>query len=135
MGILDPFQMWRETITLIEGEVNALASRKMQAPEFAQAANQFTKVSLGMQHVFERSLAGVLRRLELPSRAEVDALASAVQRIEDKLDQLLPVPVKPSLAPRPTRTRRPSPPSTAKATAKSAKKALEPATKPASREE
>ncbi|WP_422418329.1 hypothetical protein [Pseudomonas sp. GZD-222] len=136
MGILDPFQMWRDTISLIEGEVNALASRKMEAPEFAQAANQFSKVSLGMQHVFERSLAGVLRRLELPSRAEVDALASAVQRIEDKLDQLLPTPVKPALIPRPTRTRRPSPPpSSAKVVSKSAKGTLKPATKPASREE
>ena len=136
MGILDPFQMWRETITLIEGEINSLASRKMEAAEFAQAANQFSKVSLGMQHVVERSFASVLRRLELPSRSEFDALGDAVQRIEDKLDRLLPTPATPALAPRPTRTRRPSPPADSVPVAsKPVKRVLKRATQPASQEE
>jgi len=134
VGMFDPFQIWRETLTLIEGEINSLASRKMETAEFAQAANQFNKVSLGMQHVLERSLASVLRRLELPSRTEVDALACAVQRIEDKLDQLTPAPVKPSHAPRPTRTRRP-PPIVAKAATKPVKRTRKPVTPPAAQEE
>ncbi|WP_160108614.1 hypothetical protein [Pseudomonas izuensis] len=130
MGILDPFQMWREAVTLIEGEINSLASRKMESAEFAQVANQFSRVSLGMQHVFERSLASVLRGLELPSRSEVDALAGAVRRLEDKVDQLLPSPVKPSLVPRPSRTRRPPPqPDTVQVAPKSVKRALKPATR------
>jgi hypothetical protein len=128
VGIFDPFQMWREAVTLIEGEINSLASRKMESAEFAQAANQFSKVSLGVQHVLEHSLASVLRRLELPSRSEVDALATTVQRIEDKLDQLLPTPVKPSLGPRPSRTRRPSP-GTAQVAPKTLKRAPKLATR------
>ncbi|NUU38075.1 hypothetical protein [Pseudomonas sp. C2B4] len=136
MGMLDPFQMWRDAVNLIEGEVNAFAARKMESAEFAQAANQFSKVSVGMQHVFERSLASVLRRLELPSRSELDTLAASVQRIEDKLDQLLPAPVSLSVAPRPSRSRRPSPPSnTSPVAAKSVKRALKPAARRAPKED
>ncbi|HEF4760149.1 TPA: hypothetical protein SAN82_002584 [Pseudomonas putida] len=130
MGMLDPFQMWRDAVNLIEDEVNSFAARKMESAEFAKAANQFSKVSIGMQHVLDRSVASVLRRLELPSRAELDTLAASVQRIEDKLDQLLPVPVTPSVAPKPSRTRRPLPPSSAtQAAAKPVKRALKPATR------
>lgn len=134
MGILDPFQMWREAINLIEGEINAVAARKQESAEFAQAANQFSKVSLGVQHVFERSFAGALRRLELPSRSEVDALATAVQRIEDKLDRLLPSAVNAALVPRPSRNRRPSTPPEA-AAAKTVKRTLKPAARRAPKED
>lgn len=136
MGMFDPFQMWREAVNLIEEEVNSFASRKMESAEFAKAANQFSKVSVGMQHVLERSLASVLRRLELPSRTEIDTLAASVQRIEDKLDQLLPAPVSLAVAPRPSRTRRP--PSAADATqaaATSVKRSLKPATRRAPKED
>lgn len=131
MGILDPFHIWREAISLVEGEINSLAARKLESAEVAQAVNQFSKVTLGVQHVFDRSFASALRRLELPSRSEVDALASAVQRIEDKLDQLLPAPVNGALATRPTRARRPSPP----AAPKTVKRTLKPATTRAPKED
>lgn len=135
MGIPDPFQMWGEALNVIEREINSLASRKMESAEFARAAHQFSRVSLGVQHVLERSVASVLRSLELPSRKEVDTLASAVQRIEDKLDQLLPPPANASLAPRPSRTLRPTPPQSAtQAGSKSVKRALKPASKRASKE-
>lgn len=134
MGILDPFQMWRDAIGLIEGEINSLAARKLESAEFAQAVNQFSKVSLGVQHVFDRSFASALRHLELPSRSEVDALATAVQRIEDKLDQLLPASASPALIPRPSRTRRPSPPPSA-AVPKTVKRTLKPATRRAPKED
>ncbi|MDE2454831.1 MAG: hypothetical protein KGL43_14655, partial [Burkholderiales bacterium] len=68
------------------------------------ALAQFMKVSLAGQHVFARALAGLYVRLDLPSRTELAALAAAVQRVEDKVDVLLPP--APSLAPRPARTRR-----------------------------
>lgn len=135
MGMLDPFQMWGEALNVIEREINSLASRKMESPEVAQAVHQFSRVSLGMQHVLERSVASVLRRLELPSRCEVDALASAVQRIEDKLDQLLPPSATASLAPRPSRTLQPSPPkSGTQQGSKSVKRVLKPASQRAPKE-
>ncbi|AWY39185.1 hypothetical protein DKY63_04400 [Pseudomonas putida] len=130
MGKFDPFQLWGEALNVIEREINSLATKKMESAEFAQALHQFSRVSLGVQHVFERSVANVLRRLELPSRSEVDTLASAVQRIEDKLDQLLPPPASAALAPRPSRTLRPSP-----AQSKSVKRVLKPATKRAPKED
>lgn len=128
MGMFDPFQMWRDALNVFEGEINSLASRKMESAEFAKAAQQFSRISMGMQHVVERSVASVLRRLELPSRAEVDTLASAVQRLEDKLDQLLPP--SPALVPRPSRTRRPTVQQRdTQAVPKSVKRVLKPAAK------
>lgn len=131
MGILDPFHIWREAIGLIEGEINSLAARKLESAEVIQAVHQLSRVSLGVQHVIDRSFASALRRLELPSRSEVDALASAVQRIEDKLDRLLPAPVNGALAPRPSRARQPSPP----AAPKTVKRTLEPAARRAPKED
>lgn len=131
MGILDPFHIWREAIGLVEGEINSLAARKLESAEVAKAVNQFSKVTLGVQHVFDCSFASALRRLELPSRSEVDALATAVQRIEDKLDRLLPAPVNDALVPRPSRARQPSPP----AAPKKVKRTLKPATRRAPKED
>ncbi|MGE8150122.1 hypothetical protein ACQKP5_02600 [Pseudomonas vancouverensis] len=136
MGMFDPFQMWRDALDLIEGEINSLASRKMESAEFAQAAQQFSRVSIGVQHVVERSLASVLRRLDLPSRAELDTVASALQRVEDKLDQLLPSSLNSSPAPRPSRSRRPAVPrGNAQGTTTAVKRVLKPAGKRAPKEE
>lgn len=103
----DPLQLFRETLNKLESGINGMAARRMDSDEFAQALNRYSRVSLGLQHVFEKSLACCFERLDLPSRTEVSALAAAVQRVEDKLDQLLPVTAPAALVPRPPRTRRP----------------------------
>ena len=101
---LDPLVLLREGINKLEGGANAYATGKMQSEQFAQVLAQFIKVSLGVQHVAGKMLARVYARLDVPSRTELAALAAAVQRVEDKVDALLPP--TPSLAPRPARTRR-----------------------------
>ncbi|WP_397448628.1 hypothetical protein [Pseudomonas sp. NA-150] len=117
----NPFQRVREAVTLLEDGINALAARKMESKQFAQAASQIARVSLGVRHVFEKTLACSFKRLDIPSRRDLFELNSLVRRVEDKLDHLLPPHAVPSLAPRPARTRRPPEPP--------AKVALKPATK------
>ena len=98
----DPFAIWREQIDRLESSVNTFATSNMESEQFAKALALFLRASLGAHHVFDENLAKLYQRLNLPSRTEVAALAAVVQRIEEKLDMLLPA--TPSV-PRPARTR------------------------------
>ncbi|MGY2187632.1 hypothetical protein [Pseudomonas sp. SDO5591_S426] len=107
MALPDPFKLYREAITRFENGVNALAARNIDSKEVGLVIDQYSKVALGLQHLSQTSLERLHKRMGLPSRAEVNALAAALRRVEDKLDQLLPAPSNPAIAPQPPRTRRP----------------------------
>jgi hypothetical protein len=109
MPLPDPLKMYREAINKFENGVNSLAARHIDSKELGLMINQFSKVSLGLQHLSQSSLERMYKRMDLPSRSEVAALAAVLQRVEDKLDQLLPAPTSEVIAPRPPRTRRPTP--------------------------
>jgi hypothetical protein len=99
----DPLQMWRDALTKFENDANAMATGSMKSPELMRSLQQATAVSAGMQQAFEKVVEGYLRRANMPSRKEVSELAESLQRIEEKLDRLLPQ----EAMPRPARTRRP----------------------------
>jgi hypothetical protein len=103
-GTFDPFAMWRESLDRFEKSGNAFLTQNMESEQFSKALGTFLSASLGARHLFEENLAKLYQQADLPSRTEVAALAAAVQRIEDKLDMLLPT--APSTV-RPARTRRP----------------------------
>jgi hypothetical protein len=130
--IPDPLQMWREALTKLESNVNSLVTGSMDSQEVMRSVHQLSTVSLGLQHAFEKAIASYLAKVNLPSRKDVGELAATLQRIEDKLDRLLPA----SAAPRPTRTRRPpleeASPSRGKAPA-AARAVAAPAKRPAAR--
>ncbi|MCY1390209.1 hypothetical protein D9M71_50240 [compost metagenome] len=125
MALPDPLKLYREALTRFETGVNALATRNSDSKELGQVINRLSKVSLGIQHLSETSLEQLYKRIDLPSRAEIAALAAAVQRVEDKLDQLLPAPTNAAIAQRPPRTRRPA----AEAAPDARKAALKPVAK------
>ncbi|MNY14413.1 hypothetical protein D3C86_1475890 [compost metagenome] len=102
----DPLQLWREALTKLEGEVNALATGSTQSQEAVRSLHQFSSASQGVQQMVEKAIGAYLRRANLPSRKEMLELAQSLQRIEEKVDRLLP-PQAPAV-PRPARTRRPS---------------------------
>jgi hypothetical protein len=122
MALPDPLKLYREAINKFENGVNSLAARHIDSRELGMMINQFSKVSLGLQHLSTSSLERLYKRMDLPSRAEVAALAAALQRVEDKLDRLLPAPSSETIAPRPPRTRRPPPEPVAPPAAVEAKK-------------
>ena len=107
--IPDPFQMWREALTKLEGNVNSLVTGSVDSQELMRSMHQLSTLSLGMQQAFEKAIGAYLARVNLPSRKDVSELAAALQRVEDKLDLLLPTGAAGSAAPRPPRTRRPPP--------------------------
>ncbi|MDD1977586.1 MULTISPECIES: hypothetical protein [Pseudomonas] len=92
MALPDPFRLYREAITRFENGVNALAARNIDSKEVGLVIDQYSKITLGLQHLSQTSLERLHKRMGLPSRAEVDALAASLRRVEDKLDQLLPAP-------------------------------------------
>ncbi|MDM0114046.1 hypothetical protein QTI66_17970 [Variovorax sp. J22R133] len=101
--LLDPLAMWREAIDRLEGGINGFATRNMESERFSQALAIVLRAGLGTHHLFDKNMARLYERLGLPSRSEVEALASSLRRIEDKLDMLLPPPAP---AHRPARTKR-----------------------------
>ncbi len=104
--IPDPFQLWREALTKLEGNVNSLVTGGMDSQELMRSVHQLSSLSMGMQQAFEKAIGSYLAKVNLPSRKDVHDLAATLQRVEDKLDRLLPAAAV-SAAPRPPRTRRP----------------------------
>jgi hypothetical protein len=108
--IPDPLALLREAVNHLEAGANSLAHRKIaNSQELAKTLQRLGTVSLGAQRVMEKALAAFYARLDIPSRTELASVAASVQRIEDKLDLLLPATSRSSLAARPARTRRPPP--------------------------
>ena len=107
--IPDPLALGRQALDQLETGVNAYASRKMADADIARTIGSLSQLPRGLKHLTGQAQAGLLKRLDLPSRSELAALAAAVQRIEDKLDQLLPPPSQHAVHPAPKRTRRPPP--------------------------
>lgn len=105
--ILDPLQMWREALTKLEGNVNSLVTGSLDSQELMRSVHQLSTVSLGLQQAFEKAIGSYLAKINLPSKKDVSELAAALQRIEDKLDRLLPASAAAPALPRPARTRRP----------------------------
>ena len=108
--IPDPLQMWRDAVTKLESNVNSLVTGSMESQEVVRSLHQFRTVSLGMEQAFEKAIGSYLSKVNLPSRKDIADLAATLQRIEDKLDRVLPPAVEAALAPRPPRTRRPPAP-------------------------
>ena len=108
--ITDPLALWRQALDQVETGVNDYATRKLADADFARLFASLSQWPLGLKHMTEQTQAELLKRLDLPSRSELAALAAAVQRVEDKLDQLLPPPAQHALHPAPKRTRQPPAP-------------------------
>ena len=106
--IPDPLQMWRDALGQLETNVNSFVTGRMDSQEVVRSVHQLSTVSLGLQQAFEKAIGSYLARVNLPSRKDVSDLAAALQRVEDKLDRLLPASAGP-VTPRPPRTRRPPP--------------------------
>jgi hypothetical protein len=107
--IPDPFQLWREALTKLEGNANSLVTGSMDSQELVRSMHQLSTLSLNMQQAFEKAIGSYLAKVNLPSRKDVSELAAALQRIEDKVDRLLPAGAAAPTLPRPARTRRPPP--------------------------
>ena len=103
---LDLFDLWRQALSKLETGMNAQSNRSMNSDEFTRTLQTLSASTLGMQPLLEKALRKHLKMLNLPTRDDTDALFAALQRIEERLDALLPPQPVPSVA-KPARTRRP----------------------------
>ena len=109
----DPFEMWRQAVTKLEGSANSIATDGMKSEDFTRALSQFAQMSGGMQQTLEKALDSYFKAMGLPSRKDITALEERLQRLEDKIDMLLSTERREPVENRPLRTRQP--PSSGKA--------------------
>ena len=105
--LTDPFQFWRDAVTKMEGEINTFVTNSLKNPEVAGQMQKAASVSNSLQQAVERLIENYLQRINIPSRKQVDELAKSLERIEAKLDELLP---RREIGVRPARTRKPAAP-------------------------
>jgi hypothetical protein len=122
---LDPMAMWRELTAQWEKSTNEFANETMSSDPFRQGMHGGMNASLGAQKALGDLMARYLTMLNLPTRADIQALGEQLQRIDDHLARIArategggtaqaPAAHAPS---RPRRTRQPPAPQPAPAAA------------------
>ncbi|WP_454906299.1 hypothetical protein [Variovorax gossypii] len=113
---LDPMAMWRELTAQWEKSTNEFANETMASDPFRQGMHGGMNASLTAQKALGDLMARYLTMLNLPTRADIQALGDQLQRIDDHLARIARAtegaqgPIPPPRAdatPRPRRTRQP----------------------------
>jgi hypothetical protein len=85
---LDPMAMWRELTAQWEKSTNEFANEAMASDPFRQGMHGGMNASLTAQKALGDLMARYLTLLNLPTRADVQALGEQLQRIDDHLAQI-----------------------------------------------
>jgi hypothetical protein len=116
----DPVAVWQTMIGEMEKGFNAFANQAMASPEVSKVVNQVGGISAGAQKQIGDLMEKYLVGMNLPSRAQMVAMAERLQSIEGQLNEIkallhqvhhnsaAPEGGAPA-APKPPRTRRPPP--------------------------
>lgn len=84
----DPVAAWQNMVQKWEQEINTWSGKLTQSEQFSAVMGQATKMSLVAQRAMGEQMESLLRSLNLPSKAQLDALAERLDSIEDSLDRL-----------------------------------------------
>jgi len=84
----DPFGVWRHLASRLESRLDRLASRGVSSDRFARAMHTALRACLSTRSVTDSLQNRLLQALNLPSRADIQALADRLQVIEDGLAAL-----------------------------------------------
>lgn len=82
---LDPMAMWRELTAQWEKSTNEFANETMSSDPFRQGMHGGMNASLTAQKALGDLMARYLTLLNLPTRADIQALGEQLQRIDDHL--------------------------------------------------
>ena len=102
---LDPLELWRKALSSLESNFNQMSSQALRTDEITQSMSRLSTAAVGLQSSWDQAVARYFKAMNMATRDEVMAIAAALQRVEEKLDRLLPAEV--STAPRPSRNRQP----------------------------
>lgn len=107
----DPMAMFRDAVTQWEKMANNFGGQFLGRPETAQAMNQATGLALKAQQGAHEAMAKLLSAANMPSKADVEALAKRMAAIEASLARIEAKMAAPegsaSSAAKPKRTRTP----------------------------
>jgi hypothetical protein len=115
----DPFEIWsgakwQEMVQKWEHEINDWSGKVTENEQFGALMGQLTKVQLVAQNAFTEQMETLLRNLNLPSKAQVEALSERLDAIEDSIERvrlaveaLATSTAATPAAPEPKRTRKP----------------------------
>ncbi|MFH0130861.1 hypothetical protein ACGLHS_11680 [Variovorax sp. VaC1] len=82
---LDPMAIWRELTAQWEKNTNEFANETMASDPFRQGMHGGMNASLTAQKTLGELMARYLTLLNLPTRADIQALGEQLQRIDDHL--------------------------------------------------
>jgi len=113
---LDPFALWRQMLSQWEKGTNEFVNKASESDAFAEGMHRLMGTSLSAKKASDEFAGRMLLALNLPSRADVEALGDRLQAIEDRLIDVTraleeltgPSASRPTL-PAPKRTRKPPP--------------------------
>lgn len=84
----DPVAAWQDMVQKWEQEINGWSGKLTESEQFGAMIGQMSKVQLVAQRAFAEQMEGLLRNLNLPSKAQVDALSERLDSIEDSIDRV-----------------------------------------------
>ena len=85
---VDPLATWRDLLSQWEQGMNAMANRAMASDEYSSSMNGALSATLKLQETMRQFMAVQLANANLPSRAEVQAIAERVGGLEARLDRI-----------------------------------------------
>jgi hypothetical protein len=87
-NLTDPMAIFRDAVTQWEKMANDFGGQFMGRPETAQAMHQATGIALKAQQGAHEAMAKLLSAANMPSKADVEALAARMAAIEASLARI-----------------------------------------------
>ena len=84
----DPMALWRDMLSQWETSANALANKTMASDEYSSSMHGAMGGMLKLQETMKQFMATYLANANLPSRAEVLAIAERIGGVEARLDRM-----------------------------------------------
>jgi uncharacterized membrane protein len=80
--------IWRDLLRQWEDAGNSLGIDAVKTAEFSQAMNHATNLSMAAQNLLTQTFSRYRAALNLPTRADVSALAEQLHAIEGRIEEI-----------------------------------------------
>ena len=82
---LDPFALWRDMVSQMEKGANEIGNQVSKSEQFTQGMQKAMSASLAAKKISDDITTRYLTALNLPTRADIEALGERLLAIEDRL--------------------------------------------------
>lgn len=84
----DPVAQWQQMLQKWEQEINSWSGKLTESEQFSALVGQASKVQLVAQRAFTEQMETLLGNLNLPSKAQIEALSERIDALEDSIDRV-----------------------------------------------